>query len=93
LVSLSSSFKQELFKPHWCANKGGGQIRKWELEETGDKLLTLATEDDIIPDTEVYYIQDRKDSTKFYRTAFDSRMDWDTVVELCNAKWIYKRGD
>jgi hypothetical protein len=76
----------------WYPSKGGGKELKWVLAESGDNLLVPASEDDIIPDEEVYYIQDRKSSTKFYLTSFDNRMDWDSVVELCNAKWIYKRG-
>jgi hypothetical protein len=85
--------KQVLFKPYYKALNSGGQIRDYMLEEKGSDLLRLATEDEIVPSEEKFYMQDPMRSNTFYRTSFDPSVEWDSIMEFINAKKLYVRDD
>jgi hypothetical protein len=63
------------------------------LEEKGSDLLRLATEDEIVPSEEKFYMQDPMRSNTFYRTSFDPSVEWDSIMEFINAKKLYVRDD
>jgi hypothetical protein len=88
--TTTSSSKQELYSGHYVPNRGG-YLKVWSLEEDGENLVELAKEEDIVPDQEIFYMQDRWKSNKFYKTAFHHKVEWDTIVELVKAKMIYKK--
>jgi hypothetical protein len=69
----------------------GGMLKVWVLDEEGDQLVELASEDDIVPDQEIFYMQDRMKPYKFYKTSFHNTVEWSTIVELVKAKMVYKR--
>ena len=85
--------KQVLFKPYYKPLNSGGQIRDYMLEDKGDDLLRLATEDEIVPSVDKFYMQDPMRSNTFYRTSFDPSVEWDSIMEFINAKKLYVRDD
>jgi len=88
---LDDLSKQVLFKPYYKPLNSGGQIRDYMLEEKGDDLLRLATEDEIVPSVDKFYMQDPMRSNTFYRTSFDPSVEWDSIMEFINAKKLYVR--
>lgn len=83
--------KQVLFKPYYKPLNSGGQIRDYALEEKGSNLLRLATEEEVVPSEEKFYMQDPMRSNTFYRTSFDPSVEWDSIMEFINAKKLYVR--
>lgn len=71
-----------MYKP---AN-GGGQIADLVFDE--NHAVRLATVDDVEPMKEVLRKDPLKENT-FIKTFFYPEVEWDTVVELVNAKLIY----
>lgn len=71
-----------MYKP---AN-GGGQIADLVFDE--NHAVRLATVDDVEPMKEVLRKDPLRDNT-FIKTFFYPEVEWDTVVELVNAKLIY----
>jgi hypothetical protein len=91
--TLDDLSKQVLFKPYYKPLNSGGQIRDYMLEEKGDDLLRLATEDEIVPSEDKFYMQDPMRSNTFYRTSFDPSVEWDSIMEFISAKKLYVRDD
>ena len=91
--TLDDLSKQVLFKPYYKPLNSGGQIRDYMLEDKGDDLLRLATEDEIVPSVDKFYMQDPMRSNTFYRTSFDPSVEWDSIMEFINAKKLYVRDD
>lgn len=77
-------------RDRWIKTNSGGSRRERELEESGDNLLRLATEDDIEPNKEVY-MQDPTNKNVFFKTYFGLSVEWQTVLEFTQTKKIYVR--
>jgi hypothetical protein len=77
-------------RDRWIKTNSGGSRRERELEESGDNLLRLATEDDIEPNKEVY-MQDPLNKNVFFKTYFGPSIEWQTVLEFTQTKKIYVR--
>ena len=90
---LDDLSKQVLYKPYYKPLNSGGQIRDYMLEEKGSDLLRLATEDEVVPAEEKFYMQDPMRSNTFYLTSFDPSVEWDSIMEFITAKKLYVRND
>jgi hypothetical protein len=77
-------------RDRWIKTNSGGSRRERELEESGDNLLRIATEDDIEPNKEVY-MQDPLNKNVFFKTYFGPSVEWQTVLEFTQTKKIYVR--
>ena len=71
----------------WGATKG-----EWTLVETGENLVELATEDDVAPDIDMLMVTPTNPN-RFHKVRFHPKLEWDNVVELINAKRVYKYGN
>jgi hypothetical protein len=90
---LDDLSKQVLYKPYYKPLNSGGQIRDYMLEEKGTDLLRLATEDEVVPVEEKFYMQDPLRSNTFYLTSFAPSVEWDSIMEFITAKKLYVRND
>lgn len=88
---LDDSSKQVLFRPVYKAANHGGQLREYQLEEKGINLLRLATEDEVVPGEDKFYMKDPLKSNIFYRTSFDPIVEWDSILEFITTKKLYVR--